>query len=92
MSAPASSSRPAVEVSEKQLLADLERFEGGIRSLHAGLAGTLTIGIVDTLTHAIWAEMVRSHFRPRCVAWIGPNALDVGPGVPSGDICRHCGR
>ncbi|HEY9343960.1 MAG TPA: LysR family transcriptional regulator [Inquilinus sp.] len=32
-----------------QLLADLERFEVGIRSLHAGLAGTLTIGIVDTL-------------------------------------------
>lgn len=38
-----------VQAASLQLLADLERFEAGIRSLHAGLAGTLTIGIVDTL-------------------------------------------
>jgi DNA-binding transcriptional LysR family regulator len=38
-----------VQAASLQLLADLERFEAGIRSLHAGLAGTITIGIVDTL-------------------------------------------
>lgn len=38
-----------VQAASLQLLADLERFEAGIRSLHARLAGTLTIGIVDTL-------------------------------------------
>ena len=38
-----------VQAESLQLLADLERFEAGIRSLHAGLAGTLTLGIVDTL-------------------------------------------
>lgn len=38
-----------VHAASLQLLADLERFEAGIRSLHAGLAGTLSIGVFDTL-------------------------------------------
>jgi DNA-binding transcriptional LysR family regulator len=38
-----------VHTASLQLLADLERFEAGIRSLHAGLAGTLSIGVFDTL-------------------------------------------
>ena len=32
-----------------QLIADLERFEADIRSIHSDLAGTLNIGIIDTL-------------------------------------------
>ena len=32
-----------------QLLADLERFEADIRSIHSDLAGTLNVGVIDTL-------------------------------------------
>jgi LysR family transcriptional regulator, transcriptional activator for bauABCD operon len=32
-----------------RLIADLERFEGDIRSLHAELTGTLNLGVIDTL-------------------------------------------
>jgi LysR family transcriptional regulator, transcriptional activator for bauABCD operon len=32
-----------------QLLADLKRFENGMRSIHAGLTGTLNVGVIDTL-------------------------------------------
>lgn len=32
-----------------QLIADLERFEAGIRSIHSELAGALNVGIIDTL-------------------------------------------
>jgi DNA-binding transcriptional LysR family regulator len=32
-----------------QLIADLKRFEANMRSIHSALAGTLTIGIIDTL-------------------------------------------
>jgi DNA-binding transcriptional LysR family regulator len=32
-----------------QLLADLKRFESSMRSIHSGLAGTLNIGVIDTL-------------------------------------------
>jgi len=35
--------------SSLQLIADLERFEANIRSIHADLTGTLNIGIIDTL-------------------------------------------
>ena len=32
-----------------QLIADLDRFEADIRSIHSDLAGTLNIGVIDTL-------------------------------------------
>ncbi|MDB6044872.1 MAG: LysR family transcriptional regulator [Gammaproteobacteria bacterium] len=32
-----------------QLLGDLKRFETSMRSIHSGLAGTLNIGVIDTL-------------------------------------------
>jgi LysR family transcriptional regulator, transcriptional activator for bauABCD operon len=32
-----------------QLLADIERFEGDIRSMHSDLTGTLNLGVIDTL-------------------------------------------
>src|SRR3974390_238915 len=32
-----------------QLIAALERFEAGIRSIHSELAGTLNVGVIDTL-------------------------------------------
>jgi LysR family transcriptional regulator, transcriptional activator for bauABCD operon len=32
-----------------QLLADLKRFENSMRSIHAGLTGTLNVGVIDTL-------------------------------------------
>ncbi len=35
--------------SSLQLIADLERFESSIRSIHSDLTGTLNIGIIDTL-------------------------------------------
>jgi DNA-binding transcriptional LysR family regulator len=35
--------------SSLQLIADLERFEANIRSIHSDLTGTLNIGIIDTL-------------------------------------------
>ncbi|MDB5395833.1 MAG: LysR family transcriptional regulator [Rhodospirillales bacterium] len=35
--------------SSLQLIADLERFEANIRSMHSDLTGTLNIGIIDTL-------------------------------------------
>ncbi|HVJ52568.1 MAG TPA: LysR family transcriptional regulator [Aliidongia sp.] len=35
--------------SSLQLIADLERFETNIRSIHSDLTGTLNIGIIDTL-------------------------------------------
>ncbi|HMG51473.1 MAG TPA: LysR family transcriptional regulator, partial [Inquilinus sp.] len=38
-----------VQAASLQLLADLERFELGIRSLHAELCGAIAIGVVDTL-------------------------------------------
>jgi DNA-binding transcriptional LysR family regulator len=38
-----------VYASSLQLIADLERFEANIRSIHSDLTGTLNIGIIDTL-------------------------------------------
>ena len=38
-----------VYASSLQLIADLKRFETNMRSIHSALAGTLTIGIIDTL-------------------------------------------
>jgi DNA-binding transcriptional LysR family regulator len=35
--------------SSLQLIADLERFEANIRSIHSDLTGTLNIGIIDTM-------------------------------------------
>jgi DNA-binding transcriptional LysR family regulator len=35
--------------SSLQLIADLDRFEADIRSIHSDLAGTLNIGLIDTL-------------------------------------------
>ena len=35
--------------SSLQLIADLDRFEADIRSIHSDLAGTLNIGVIDTL-------------------------------------------
>jgi DNA-binding transcriptional LysR family regulator len=35
--------------SSLQLIADLDRFEADIRSIHSDLAGTLNLGIIDTL-------------------------------------------
>jgi DNA-binding transcriptional LysR family regulator len=32
-----------------QLIADIERFEGDIRSMHSDLSGTLNLGVIDTL-------------------------------------------
>ena len=32
-----------------QLIADIERFEGDIRSMHSDLCGTLNLGVIDTL-------------------------------------------
>ena len=32
-----------------RLIADIERFEGDIRSLHSDLSGTLNLGVIDTL-------------------------------------------
>jgi DNA-binding transcriptional LysR family regulator len=32
-----------------RLIADIERFEGDIRSMHADLTGTLNLGVIDTL-------------------------------------------
>jgi DNA-binding transcriptional LysR family regulator len=32
-----------------QLIADIERFEGDMRSMHSDLTGTLTLGVIDTL-------------------------------------------
>jgi DNA-binding transcriptional LysR family regulator len=32
-----------------QLIADIERFEGDIRSMHSDLTGTLNLGVIDTL-------------------------------------------
>ncbi|TSD84774.1 LysR family transcriptional regulator [Mycobacterium sp. KBS0706] len=44
--------------------------------------GHIVESVVERLKTAVAARL----------AGIGPNALDVVPGVPSGDICRHCGR
>lgn len=38
-----------VYASSLRLIADIERFEGDVRSLHADLTGTLNLGVIDTL-------------------------------------------
>lgn len=38
-----------VYASSLRLIADIERFEGDVRGLHAELTGTLNLGIIDTL-------------------------------------------
>jgi DNA-binding transcriptional LysR family regulator len=38
-----------VYVASLRLIADIERFEGDIRSMHADLTGTLNLGVIDTL-------------------------------------------
>lgn len=38
-----------VYASSLRLIADMERFEGDVRSLHAELSGTFNLGVIDTL-------------------------------------------